>query len=39
MTSSGLIMMIATWAIVGSFTLYFFFKVLRKPLDQDDSHQ
>ena len=39
MSSSGLIMMVATWMVVGSFTLYFFFKDLRKPLDQDDPQQ
>lgn len=39
MTDSGLIMMVVTWTVVASFTFYFFFKVLRKPLDQDDSQQ
>lgn len=28
MSSSALIMMLATWAVVIGFTLYFFFKVL-----------
>ncbi len=37
MTTSGLIMMLTTWFVVLSFTLYFFFKVMRKPLEKDET--
>jgi len=37
MTTAALIMMITTMGIVASFTIYFFFKVLRTPRKPDDE--
>lgn len=37
MSESALLMMLATWAVVGGFTLYFFVKVLlSKPNSEKD---
>ncbi len=37
MSTSAWIMMLATWAIVAYFTIYFFVKVLRTPQEKKHS--
>lgn len=35
MTTSALIMMITTWAVIAFFTIRFFLKVLKTPQEKD----
>jgi len=37
MSSSAIIMMVAVQLTVASFTIYFFYRVLKKPIVNDDE--
>lgn len=37
MTHAAVVMMLVTWAVIGTFTVRFFLMVLRTPLSEDDA--